>query len=37
MMSTPEPEIVTVSTVEEDDGDFTITFIMTFPPPEDPE
>lgn len=36
-MGEPKPEIVTVSEVEEDDGDFTFTFVMSWPLPEEGE
>lgn len=34
-MSKPKPEIEIIERVEEDNGDYSFTFIMTFPPAEE--
>lgn len=34
-MAKKEPEIEIINRTEEDNGDYSFTFIMTFPPDED--
>lgn len=34
-MSTPEPEIEIIDRQQEENGDYSFTFIMTFPIPEE--
>jgi hypothetical protein len=34
-MGAPEPEIEIIDRTEEEDGDYSFTFVMTFPAPEE--